>query len=185
MTRRNFSLQKENDYIFQLCFVKCCTFVTEGYHELLSLLNRLVRSHFIMVRVYIIRTSWEHNQRKSKCSELGVLSPSEGDLGGRVSLRKFLGPKEYLDWFNNTGKTLSYSIQCKNLLKYKLGCSWPFYYVYTINFYILYCHIIKECRCLKNANHQLERNEWLLISAFQQGLQQKIVFVLTQENVFW
>ena len=123
MTRRNFSLQKENDYIFQLCFVKCCTFVTEGYHELLSLLNRLVRSHFIMVRVYIIRTSWEHNQRKSKCSELGVLSPSEGDLGGRVSLRKFLGPKEYLDWFNNTGKTLSYSIQYKNLLKYKLGCS--------------------------------------------------------------
>ena len=30
--------------------------------------------------------------------------------------------------------------------------------------------------------HQLERNEWLLLSAFQQGLQQKLVFVLTQEN---
>ena len=39
-----------------------------------------------------------------------------------------------------------------------------------INFCILYCHIIKEYRSLKNAIHQLERNEWLLLSAFQQGL---------------
>ena len=37
---------------------------------------------------------------------------------------------------------------------------------------------------MKNAIHQLERNEWLLLSAFQQGLQQKLVFVLTQENAF-
>ena len=37
---------------------------------------------------------------------------------------------------------------------------------------------------LKNAIHQLERNEWLLLSAFQQGLRQKLVFVLTQENAF-
>ena len=134
MTHRNFLLQKENDCKFQLRFVKCCTLVvTEGYHILLSPLNRLVRCHFIMFRMYIIRTSWEHNQHKRKCSELGVLSPSEGDLGGRVSLRKFLGPKEYLDWFNNTGKTLSYSIQYNNLLKYKCCCSWPFSYVYTIN----------------------------------------------------
>ena len=44
--------------------------------------------------------------------------------------------------------------------------------------------MIKECRCLKNAIHQLERNEWLLLSAFQQGLRQKLVFVLTQENAF-
>ena len=36
----------------------------------------------------------------------------------------------------------------------------------------------------QNAIHQLERNEWLLLSAFQQGLQQKLVFVLTQENAF-
>ena len=48
----------------------------------------------------------------------------------------------------------------------------------------IYCRIIKECTCLKNVNHQLERNEWLLLSAFQQGLQQKLVFVLTQENAF-
>ena len=53
-----------------------------------------------------------------------------------------------------------------------------------INFYILYCHIIKEHRCLKNAIHQLERNEWLLFSAFQQGLRQKLVFGLIQENPF-
>ena len=54
----------------------------------------------------------------------------------------------------------------------------------SINFYTLYCHIIKEYRYLKNVIHQLERNEWLLLSAFQQGLQQKLVFVLTQENTF-
>ena len=50
------------------------------------------------------------------------LMPSEGDLGGGVPLRKFLGSKEYLDWFNDTGKTFSYSIQYKNLLKYKFDC---------------------------------------------------------------
>ena len=48
----------------------------------------------------------------------------------------------------------------------------------------VYCHIIKERRCLKNANHQLERNEWLLPLSFQQGLWQKLVFVLTKENNF-
>ena len=48
----------------------------------------------------------------------------------------------------------------------------------------IYCHIIKEYRCLKNVIHQLERNEWLLLSAFQQGLRQKLVSVLTQENAF-
>ena len=31
--------------------------------------------------------------------ELGGLSPSKGDLGGGVPLRKFLGSKEYLDWY--------------------------------------------------------------------------------------
>ena len=42
MTQRNLSLQIENDCKFQLRFVKCCTLVvTEGYHTLLSLLNRL------------------------------------------------------------------------------------------------------------------------------------------------
>ena len=48
----------------------------------------------------------------------------------------------------------------------------------------LYCHIIKEYRCLKNVIHQLERTEWLLLSAFQQGLQQKLLFVFTQEKSF-
>ena len=43
--------------------------VTEGYHILLSPLNRLVICHFIMSRMYIIRTSWEHNQRKGKCNK--------------------------------------------------------------------------------------------------------------------
>ena len=44
----------------------------------------------------------------------------------------------------------------------------------SINLCILYCHKIKECRCLKNAIHQLERDKWLLLSAFQQGFQQKL-----------
>ena len=91
MAHRNFLLQKENDCKFQLRFVKCCTLVvTEGYHILVSPLNRLARCHFIMFRMYIIRTSWEDNQRKRKCSERerswgGVLSPSEGDLGSGAS----------------------------------------------------------------------------------------------------
>ena len=48
MTHRNFSLQKKNDYKVQLRFVKCCTLiVTEGYHILLSTLNRLVTCYFV------------------------------------------------------------------------------------------------------------------------------------------
>ena len=30
--------------------------------------------------------------------ELGGLSPSAGDLGGKAPQRKFLGSKEHLDW---------------------------------------------------------------------------------------
>ena len=44
---------------------------------------------------------------------------------------------------------------------------------------IYYSHTIKEYGYLKNVIHQLERNEWLLLSPFQQGLRQKLVFVLT------
>ena len=70
MAHINFLLHKENDCKFQLGFVKRCTLVvTEGFHILLSPLNRLVRCHFIMFRMYIIRTSWEHNQWKRKCSK--------------------------------------------------------------------------------------------------------------------
>ena len=61
MTCRCFLLQKEKDCKVQLSFVKCCTLVvTEGYHMLLSPLNKLVTCHFIMSRMYIIRTSWAH-----------------------------------------------------------------------------------------------------------------------------
>ena len=77
-----FFATKRNDCKFELRFVKCCTLVvTEEYHILLSPLNRLVRCHFIMFRMYIKRTGWEHNQRNRKCSErVGNLSPSEGDF---------------------------------------------------------------------------------------------------------
>ena len=76
--------------------------------------------------------------------ELGGLNLSEGDLGGRVPLRKCLSSKEYLDWFNDTGITLSYSVQCKNLLKfieiYLLSIAthdlFPMF-TQSINFYIL------------------------------------------------
>ena len=37
---------------------------------------------------------------------------------------------------------------------------------------------IKECRCLKNVIHQIDRNEWLLLSAFQQGLLQNLSWLL-------
>ena len=69
MTRRNVSLQKQNDCKFQSSFVKCCTLVVaEGNHILFSLLDKLVRCHF-MFRMYIIRPSWEHNLQKRNCSE--------------------------------------------------------------------------------------------------------------------
>ena len=77
MTRRNFLLQKENDCKVQLSFVKCCTLaVTEGYHILLSPLNKFVTCHFIMSRMYIIRTTYQ----KVLLTKLEVLSPSEGAL---------------------------------------------------------------------------------------------------------
>ena len=111
MARRNFSLQKENDCKFQLRFVKCCTLVvTEGYHILLSLLNRLVRCHFIMFRMYIIRTSWEHNQWKgivASINRAGGSQPFRKGFSSWSPLRKFLASKEHLDWFKDTGKTLS------------------------------------------------------------------------------
>ena len=33
--------------------------------------------------------------------------------------------------------------------------------------------------CLKNDIHQTERNEWLLLSVFQQGLQEKLSWFLS------
>ena len=67
-----------------------------------------------------------------------------------------LGSKEYLDWFNDTGKTLSYSIQYKSLLNTSLAAQDLFpMFTQSINFYVL-----------KNVIHHLERNEWLLLSAF-------------------
>ena len=36
----------------------------------------------------------------------------------------------------------------------------------------------------EKCDSSIKRNGWLLFSAFQQSLQQKLVFVLTQENAF-
>ena len=53
-----------------------------------------------------------------------------------------------------------------------------------IQAWLLQAHVIKEYRCLKNVIHQLERNEWLLLSAFQQGLRQKLVLSEHRKTVF-
>ena len=71
----------------------CYWYIT--FHILLSPLNRLVTCHFIMPRMYIIRTSWEHKQ-------LGGFEPLSRGLRERSPLRKFLGSKEHLDWLKNT-----------------------------------------------------------------------------------
>ena len=44
---------------------------------------------------------------------------------------------------------------------------------------------LESADVLKNAIRQLERNEWLLPSAFQQGLQQKIGFCLNTGRCFF
>ena len=127
MTRRNFLLQKENDCKVQLRFVKCCMLVvTEGYHILLSLLNRLVTCHFIMLWSISEEPAGDIISRKGSVVSGNRAGGSESlkrGLRGQGPLKKFLGSKEYLEWFNHTGKTLFYSIQYKNLLKSKLGCS--------------------------------------------------------------
>ena len=45
----------------------------------------------------------------------------------------------------------------------------------AINFYRFFCDILKYS-CLENVIPQLDKNEWLLLSAFQHGLRQKLVF---------
>ena len=106
MAHRNFSLQKK------YCkFNTCCTCCYWGiaYIFLLSPLNRSVRHHFIMFRMYIIRTSWEHNQQKGSVASVnraGGSEPFRRGFRGWSPMRKFLGSKEYLDWFNTTGKTV-------------------------------------------------------------------------------
>ena len=42
---------------------------------------------------------------------------------------------------------------------------------------------IKDYRCLKNVIHQIDRNEWLLLSAFQQGLRQNLSWIFKNHNI--
>ena len=39
---------------------------------------------------------------------------------------------------------------------------------------LFYCHVIKEYGCLKNAVHEIDWNEWMLLSVFQQCLLQNL-----------
>ena len=117
MTHRNFSLQKENYCKVQLCFIKCCTLVViEGYHVLVSPLNRLVTCHFIMSRSISVEPAGNISSRKGSVASInqaGGSEPLRRELRGQSPLRKFLGSKEYLEWFNNTGKTLFCSISTR------------------------------------------------------------------------
>ena len=83
----------------------CCYW---GIPILLSPLNRLFRCHFIMFRMYIIRTSCEHSRKRCVASINGAegSEPLRRGFRGQSPLRIFLGSKEYLDWFNDTGKNL-------------------------------------------------------------------------------
>ena len=94
---------------------------------------------------------------------------------GAEPLRTFLGSKEHLDWFNNTHRekfVLLNSVQ--EFIEIQAWLLLTFFLCSHNQLISVYCHKIKEYRCLKNAIHQLERNKWLLLSAFQQGFWQKL-----------
>ena len=102
MTRRNFELQKENDCKVELRFVNCCTFVvTKVCHILIYRLNRLVPCHFIMSRMYIIKPAGSiisGNAIVTRVNGDGRFEPLSRGFRWQSPLRKFLGPKKYLDW---------------------------------------------------------------------------------------
>ena len=182
MTCRNVLLQKENDCKFQLHFVRCCTLVvTEGYHLLLSPLNRLLRCHFIMFRMYLIRTSWEHNQQKRKCVNVNGAGGSEPLRRG---IRGQSPPQKTFRLVYRYKKNLFLLNSVQEFIEIEVWLLMTFFLCLHNELISIYCHIIKEYRCLKNVIHQLEINKWLLLSAFQQGLRQKLVFVLKWENTF-
>ena len=91
-------------------------------------------------------------------------------------LRKFLGSKEHLDWLNDTYREnfgLLNSVQ--EFIEIQAWLLLTFFLCLHIQLIsVLHCHKSKEYRCLKNGIHQLEINKWLLLSAFQQGFQQKL-----------
>ena len=107
MTHRNFLLQKENYCKVQLRFIKCCTLVTEGYHVLVSPLNRLVTCYFIKSRSISVEPAGNISSGKGSVvsiNQAGGSEPLRRELRGQSPLRKFSDSKEYLEWFNNTGK---------------------------------------------------------------------------------
>ena len=55
----------------------------------------------------------------------------------------------------------------------------------SISIHSIVTHV-KEYRCLKNVTHQIDKNEWLLLSAFSARFTAKfdLVFVSTQKNAF-
>ena len=189
MAHRNFSLQKENDCKFQLHFVKCCTlvFLRDTIYYFLCWTDQSDAILLCSGCISLERAGNTISRKGSVASvnRTGWSQTLRRGFRGQNPLTKFLGSKEYLDRFNDIGKTLSHSIQYKNYWNTSLTARDLFpMFTQSFYFYIIYCHIIKEYRCLKKAIHQLERHEWLLPSAFQQGLWQKLILVLTQENAF-
>ena len=89
---------------------------------------------------------------------------------------------EFCEIFNDThweNCVLFSSVQ-----EWLVGCFWPFWCVYTINFYYTLYYTYKEYRCLENVIHQIDsKNEWLLLPASFTA-KFGLVFVLTLENAF-
>ena len=81
---------------------------------------RLVTCHFIISRNIAEELAGNIISGKESVATVnrtGGSEPLRRGLRGRSPLRKFLGSKQFLEWFTDTGKTLFYSIQCKNFLK--------------------------------------------------------------------
>ena len=102
------------------------------------------------------------------------------------TLRKFLDSKEHLEWLNDTHRENFVLLNpVQEFIEIQAWLLLNFFHMFTqsINFCILYCHKIKECKCLKNAiHHQLERSKWLLLSVFQQGFRQKLSWSLSSHR---
>ena len=90
------------------------------FHACKILHARLVTWHFIMSRSISGKParniiSWKGSV--PSVNGAGGSDPLRRGLRRRSPLRKSWGSKEYLEWLNDTGKTLFHSIQCKNFLK--------------------------------------------------------------------
>ena len=89
---------------------------------------------------------------------------------------------EFCELFNDTHR--ENCVLFSSVQEWLVGCFWPFWCVYTINFYYTLYYTYKEYRCLENVIHQIDsKNEWLLLPASFTA-KFGLVFVWTMENAF-